>query len=157
MEKKKTKNNMELWNKVSVTNPAHTKKVGFGANLTSVCAQQQIKMATMQFGPMGSDWGVRGEEFNIIEKWLCIYYKATLYYPGGEIEIHSDIQIAPKTKNKPEGKYNEDWSKKLATDALTKGLSKLGFNSDIFEGKFDDNKYVEDATNFFNNQNGGQS
>jgi hypothetical protein len=25
---------------------------------------------------------------------------------------------------------------------LTKGLSKLGFNADVFMGRFDDNKYV---------------
>ena len=30
----------------------------------------------------------------------------------------------------------------LRTDARSKALSTLGFNSDIFEGKFDDNKYV---------------
>jgi len=31
----------------------------------------------------------------------------------------------------------------VATDELSKGLSKLGFNSDVFEGLFDDNKYVQ--------------
>ena len=36
--------------------------------------------------------------------------------------------------------------KKVATDALTKGLSKLGFNADVFMGKFDDNKYVNSLT-----------
>ena len=30
----------------------------------------------------------------------------------------------------------------VSTDALTKGLSKLGFNADIFLGKWDDNRYV---------------
>jgi hypothetical protein len=29
------------------------------------------------------------------------------------------------------------------TDALTKGLSQLGFNADVFLGLYDDNKYVE--------------
>ena len=37
--------------------------------------------------------------------------------------------------------------KKVATDALTKGLSKLGFNADVFMGMFDDNKYVNKLTN----------
>ena len=29
----------------------------------------------------------------------------------------------------------------------TKGLSKLGFNADVFMGKFDDNKYVDSLAN----------
>ena len=38
---------------------------------------------------------------------------------------------------------NDDFAKKVETDTLTKALSKLGFNADIFLGKFDDTKYVE--------------
>ncbi len=38
---------------------------------------------------------------------------------------------------------DEDAAKKALTDALTKGLSYLSFNSDVFTGKFDDNRYVE--------------
>ena len=56
--------------------------------------------------------------------------------------------------NKPTGNTiyysNNDVHKKLKTDALTKGLSELGFNSDIFEGKFDDNKYVQEMNVKFN-------
>ena len=34
--------------------------------------------------------------------------------------------------------------KKALTDAITKGLSYLGFNADVFLGMFDDNKYVSE-------------
>ena len=50
----------------------------------------------------------------------------------GKFPISSDMPYNPK----------DDCYKKLATDALTKALSRLGFNSDVFEGKFDDSKYV---------------
>jgi hypothetical protein len=40
-------------------------------------------------------------------------------------------------------KTDEDSVKKALTDAITKGLSYLGFNADVFLGKFDDNKYVQ--------------
>ena len=40
-------------------------------------------------------------------------------------------------------RVDDDCIKKVATDALTKGLSKLGFNADVFMGRFDDNKYVD--------------
>ena len=39
---------------------------------------------------------------------------------------------------------NSDIFKKATTDALTKGLSVLGFNADVFLGLWDDNKYVKE-------------
>jgi len=39
-------------------------------------------------------------------------------------------------------KKDEDCFKKATTDGITKCLSYLGFNSDIFFGLYDDNKYV---------------
>ena len=41
-------------------------------------------------------------------------------------------------------KVDDEFAKKVQTNAITKGLSALGFNSDVFEGKFDDNKYVNE-------------
>ena len=40
------------------------------------------------------------------------------------------------------GKLDDECYKKVSTDALTKGLSKLGFNADVFLGQWDDNRYV---------------
>jgi len=37
--------------------------------------------------------------------------------------------------------------KKATTDGITKCLSMLGFNADVFLGKFDDNKYVQELKN----------
>ncbi len=44
---------------------------------------------------------------------------------------------------------DDECFKKVSTDALTKGLSKLGFNSDIFLGMWDDNRYVNQVTEKF--------
>ena len=131
--------NLSLWNLVCVTDPDVTKDVNVGRQFTAICAQSQIKKATLLWGPIGGEWGVRDERHNVIENY-CIY-TAELYYPGGSIQIHADIEIIFYA-GKRKGMYNEDFTKKTATDALTKGLSRLGFNADIFEGKFDDNKYV---------------
>ena len=49
-------------------------------------------------------------------------------------------------------RHDDDAVKKVATDALTKGLSRLGFNSDVFEGLFDDNKYVAEMNLKFGNK-----
>ena len=50
---------------------------------------------------------------------------------------------------KSEKKKDTDCMKKATTDGLTKCLSFLGFNADIFLGKFDDCKYVQQVTEEF--------
>ena len=134
------KDNMELWNSVCETDPALTKEYGDKHKMTTVDAQSQIKTATQLWGPMGQEWGVKDERYEILGAY-CIY-TATLFYPTGSLPIHADIEIIFSSGEKQKGRYNSDFVKKVATDALTKGLSRLGFNSDIFEGKFDDNKYI---------------
>jgi len=46
-------------------------------------------------------------------------------------------------------KIDDNFAKKLETDTLTKAISKLGFNADIFMGKFDDVKYLAEVTKEF--------
>jgi len=41
------------------------------------------------------------------------------------------------------------YAMKVETDALTKALSKLGFNADVFMGMYDDHKYVQMMTEEF--------
>jgi hypothetical protein len=55
-----------------------------------------------------------------------------------------------KDKN---GRVDSDAAKKATTDALTKLLSHLGFNADVFLKKFDDNKYVEQVAEEFSKKN----
>jgi len=132
------KNHMELWQAVEKTDPRMTKHVKQRGGFTAICAQYQKKTATQQWGPYGTAWGLKHL------KWGCMHspdntileltLDAVFYYPGGEFEISSEITYKP----------GNDSRKKLRTDVLTKALSDLGFNSDVFEGKFDDNKYVQD-------------
>ena len=142
INKDKNTENMELWNSVCITPIEWAKDVNVGnRTITSPCAYKRIERATELWGPFGKKWGVKNERFNIIAN-LVSYYQATLYYPDGEMPIHSDVKIYFKS-----GSYNEDWTKKNATDALTKGLSKIGMCADIFQNQFkagnpDDNKYI---------------
>jgi hypothetical protein len=48
-------------------------------------------------------------------------------------------------------KVDDNFAKKIETDALTKAISKLGFNADIFMGKFDDARYVNEMNIEFGN------
>jgi len=132
--------NMKLWNSVEVTDPKYTKKVNQRGGFTAIGAQYQLMRATETFGPMGAGWGVKTEH---IQKWEDVglaVYEATLWYVIGDKEHYIPIHSAIKYHSN--GRVDDDFFKKVATDALTKGLSKLGFNADVFMGKFDDNKYV---------------
>ena len=143
----KMKNNLELWDTVETTDPQYTKKVNQRGGFTAIAAQSQVKRATEVFGIMGHGWGVEDEKFTTVKGTTMVIYNANLWYKfntrTGAIPIHSSIKYGAN------GRYDDDFSKKVATDALTKGLSKLGFNADVFMGLFDDNKYVADVTNKF--------
>lgn len=162
-------NNLELWSKVEKTNPKYTKpaKVG-GMNITSIAPQFQILNATEQFGPYGKNWGFKKIEFDysitntpieinvmdwktkITEKVSTILglvgFKATFFFPDGEFEITNSIKIFTDNNH---SKIDDNYAKKLETDALTKALSKLGFNADIFLGKFEDTRYLNDLKEEF--------
>jgi hypothetical protein len=129
-----------FWNSVMTTDPKHTKEVGFGRKFTSINAQYQLQEMTRAFGRIGEGWGIEAESFNVIIDNL-LSYQATLWYTDGgknySFPINSSIQIVTN-----KGKLDDEIYKKVSTDALTKGLSKLGFNADIFLGLWDDNRYV---------------
>jgi hypothetical protein len=163
--------NLELWNKVEKTNPKYTKKAKIGGNsITSIAPQYQIMNATEQFGVYGQTWGFKNivfdysitntpitidvQDYNTkqVDKIQTILglvgFKATFFFPEGEFEITNSIKIFTDNKH---SKIDDNYAKKLETDALTKAISKLGFNADIFMGKFDDVRYVNEMNIEFGN------
>ena len=132
--------NTKLWDSVEKTDPRFTKKVNQRGGFTAIGAQYQVRKATETFGPFGVGWGVKAESFKRYEDTGIVLYQGTLWYKygedNGEVPIHSSIKYHANSR------VDDDFAKKVATDAMTKGLSKLGFNADVFMGLFDDNKYV---------------
>ena len=45
---------------------------------------------------------------------------------------------------KKNGSLDDEAPKKAMTDAMTKGFSHLGMSADVFMGKFDNDKYVQE-------------
>lgn len=128
---------MKLWDAVCTTDPETTKRVSQRGGFTAICAQSQIMAATKQWGPMGTGWGVDWELLDSPAD-LCLL-RVTLWY-GDKDRSVSHAGAAPwAAKNGTDS----DALKKAITDGTTKCLSLLGFNADVFLGKFDDNKYVE--------------
>jgi len=135
-----TDKNLSLWNQVSQTDPQITNRVNARGGFTAICAQSQLKAATEVFGIYGVDWGmnldsdeyIRDGSGNVLE----YVWKGSLWfnYAGkkGVLCCQSSIKY----------RAGDDCQVKAETHARSKALSKLGFNSDVYEGKFDDNKYV---------------
>ena len=130
--------NLRIWNAVEKTNPAHTKKVNQRGGFTAISAAYQIMAATEQFGPIGIGWGyVSGDP---IFHDALVTVPVTLWH-GDRSNTFGPMMGCEEWKDK-NGRVDSDAPKKATTDAITKLLSQLGFNADVFLGKFDDNKYV---------------
>jgi hypothetical protein len=144
------KNNLELWNKVEKTNPKYTKEAKIsGMKITAIAPQYQIMQVTEQFGIYGSTWGFKNIElsYDLVDKCNLVVFKGTFFFPNGEFEI---INSAKLYMNRECTMVDDNFAKKIETDALTKAISKLGFNADIFMGKFDDVRYVAEMNAEFN-------
>lgn len=160
--------NGKLWNAVSKTTLSDTKEVRAGQRkFTAIAAYSQIKRATEMFGPVGEGWGW---EIKDIKFWgpaaeknhnnLCVVHITLWWRPSWNEEKPNQSNpfdqqrreydavglntISRTPKNKDYVSLDDDCVKKALTDAITKGLSYLGFNADVFFGAFDDNKYVAD-------------
>lgn len=138
---------MKLWDAVCQTDPAHTKTVDLGRKFTAIDPMYQIMNATKQFGAAGQGWG--WEVTNVTYPpndtvGVCVRLwhgeKGTHIEQWGQCGLYID---------KAATKKDSDCLKKATTDGLTKCLSYLGFNADVFFGRFDDNKYVEEMRNKF--------
>lgn len=139
------KENMKLWNDVCVTDVDDTKEVSFGRKFTAIDAHAQVRAATEQFGPVGEGWGWDVELIFMQNE--TIGAKVTMWQGDRKHTFCHFGQASLKLKGKDSNKDDPDALKKATTDGITKCLSYLGFNADVFLGKFDDNKYVQDAKN----------
>lgn len=142
--------NLELWHRVEKTNPKYTKNANVRGNkITSIAPQFQIMNVTSEFGVYGKTWGFKklNLDYTLANNFGLIVLDAVFFFPGGEFEIKNSINI---WTDNAKTRIDSDFAKKLETDTLTKAISKLGFNADIFMGKFDDTKYVAEMEAEFN-------
>lgn len=131
--------NLAIWEAVSKTDPAHTKRVNQRGGFTAISAHYQVMSATAQFGPIGKGWGYENGE--PIWKDNLVFVPVTLWH-GERSNTFGPVFGGAEWKS-AKGHLDSDAPKKAATDGLTKALSQLGFNADVFLGRFDDNKYVQ--------------
>jgi len=133
--------NMKLWDSVCTTNPAHTKKVTFGRAITAIDPYRQIENATRELGAAGNGWGWEVKRVDHLPtNEVCVLISLWHGESRGRVEQWGQASLYI---DKAESKKDTDCMKKATTDGITKCLSMLGFNADVFLGKFDDNKYVQ--------------
>jgi hypothetical protein len=158
-KKDEAQGNMSIWDAVSKTDVDHTKEVSFGRKFTAIDAHSQIMEATRLFGPVGEGWGYDNEygethlQDGRIIAWCDVrfWWVRTGEWEGirthdpkrhfGPVRGGAILQALNK-----DGSFKQpdtDAYKKASTDGLTKLISHLGFNADVFLGMFDDNKYVQ--------------
>ena len=137
--------NMALWDAVSKTDPNYTKHVGQRGGFTAISANYQIMTATKQFGPIGIGWGYEASPPIFHDNLLFV---AVTLWHGDRANTFGPMTGCEEWKS-PKGHLDSDASKKATTDALTKLLSQLGFNADVFLGKYDDQKYVAELKKEF--------
>lgn len=137
--------NMRIWQAVEKTDPAHTKHVSQRGGFTAINANYQIMQATKQFGPIGIGWGyVSGEP---VFHDTLLFVPVTLWH-GDRSNTFGPMLGCEEWKS-DKGRVDSDASKKATTDAITKLLSQLGFSADVFLGKHDNQKYVEELAEEF--------
>jgi len=132
---------LRIWKQVERTNPDHTKKVTQRGGFTAISAAYQIMRATEVFGPIGEGWGYDAGEPIFHDALVMV--PVTLWHSGDRSKVYGPMFGGAEWKDK-NGRLDSDAAKKATTDAMTKLLSQLGFNADVFLGRFDDNKYLEE-------------
>lgn len=130
--------NMKIWDAVEKTDPKHTKPVNQRGGFTAIAAHSQIMAATKQFGPIGVGWGYTVERTERMDQFFLAH--VSIWHGDRETVFGPIVGCAEMFGNRPDS----DAPKKATTDAITKGLSQIGFNADVFLGRFDDNKYIEE-------------
>lgn len=143
--------NLDLWNSVEKTPPNHTKPItGKSYQGTSPKPHYLVHKATETFGPCGIGWGFTIEDERVEEgaggeRLHVARVKVWYEWNGkrGEVEHIGGTQFSGTRKNGTPF-TDEDAPKKSVTDALVKALSMIGFAGDIFMGRYDDSKYVQE-------------
>ena len=143
-------NNMDLWNRVFVTDPRAVKQItGKPYKGHSPKPYWLIERATQEFGSCGEGWGVevKSEGFHRMTDTDVMHSAVVVvwYMKDGKrcaIEQMGQTKACYKTAS-GSMMLDEDAGKKSVTDGMVKCLSMIGFAGDIFSGMWDDSKYIE--------------
>ena len=131
--------NLKIWKRVEETPKDLISKIdiGEGKQLNTVPSINRIKKATEIFGTYGEKWGLKSlehKEQRLFDKMVIATLDAVFFYEHEnkkvEFEISNSLPIVSIQDSKM--KVNYTYRKAIETDTITKALSRLGFNADIY-------------------------
>ncbi|PWL17426.1 hypothetical protein DKP76_11650 [Falsochrobactrum shanghaiense] len=139
--------NLDLWEKLGKTDPAHTKsfKRSGGFSGTAIKPMWSYYRMTEEFGPVGQGWGIYEPSFQVIpgsDGEVLVYCTVSIWYEKPEQRswgVGGDKVVG---KNKYGLSGDDEAFKKAFTDAITNALKLIGVGADVHMGMFDDSKYV---------------
>lgn len=137
--------NMNIWHSVATSDSKFLKKVSFGSrSFTAIDPMYQVRSATKQFGPVGVGWGWHAQtEFIPLSNGDTACVSNVSVWHGEQSNSYGPFPGCRKFFDSAKGRLAEDAPKMSVTDGLTKALSHLGFNADVFLGEHDGNKYSD--------------
>jgi len=144
--------NKMLWERVYTTDPKAVKPItGKQYKGNSPKPYWIVERLTDEFGPCGKGWGftIISERMERLSETDILHIAVIdFWYRLENSECH--IQQIGQTKasylsSASKLIVDEDAPKKSVTDALVKCASYIGFAGDIFDGRWDDSKYVAEA------------
>jgi hypothetical protein len=151
---------MALWNRVCKTDPHQVKPItGKQYSGNSPKPYYIVQRLTEEFGPCGIGWGftILNERMERLTEHDVLHVAVVRFWymqgdKRGELEHIGQTMAAYQKKDGSKMIIDEDAPKKSITDALIKCASHLGFAGDIFSGRWDDSKYVNELRREFDPQ-----
>ena len=140
--------NMDIWNNLCASDPKYLKKISFGSrSFTAIDPQYQVMKMTEQFGPVGEGWGWHSttEVVSVSNGDSAVLAHVTVWH-GSPANSFGAFTGCRKFFDAAKGRLAEDAPKMAVTDGLTKALSHIGCDADVFLGKMDGNKYDQGNT-----------
>ena len=141
--------NMKHWDNLSKSDPKYLKQVSFGSrSFTAIDPQYQVRMMTEEFGAVGEGWGWHNTTENVpVSNGDSAVLAHVTVWHGTPANSFGPFTGCRKFFDATKGRMAEDAPKMAITDGLTKALSHIGCDADIFLGKMDGNKYDQDSGN----------
>lgn len=151
--------NLEIWNRFADIDPKFTKSIsGKDYRGTSPNAHYVIRCLTELFGPVGQGfgWRVVAESIDHFGDTAIHWCRIEFWHTNraNTFESYGQTKMAYQTAKGPI-KVDEDAPKKSLTDAITKAAAQIGVASNIFLGRWDDNKYVAEVNSKFREEEKG--
>lgn len=139
--------NLDLWSSVEKTDLDFVKKVNQRGGYTAISPQYQLKEATKAFGPYGKGFGLSSSDFDytLFELTGTVVHKAEFFYLDNGERITFPISNCIQAKTAKF--FDTDFAKKVETNTVSKALSKIGFNADVYMGLFEDDNYLFELNN----------